>query len=46
MMALIEVSRGEKEAEIDYEKLLVKFQHGEYRLAPDGLQTMGGVNTD
>ena len=42
MMALIEVSRGEKEVEIDYEKLLLKFQHGEYKLTPDGLQTVRG----
>jgi hypothetical protein len=37
MMALIEVSNGEKEAEINYEKLTVKFQHSEYRLTAEGL---------
>jgi len=37
MMALIEVANGEKEAEINYEKLTVKFQHAEYKLTPEGL---------
>lgn len=29
-MALIEVANGDKEAEINYEKLTVKFSHSEY----------------
>lgn len=37
MTALIDVSKGESEAEIDYETLEVKFQHGVYSLTPDGL---------
>jgi hypothetical protein len=32
MIALIEVSKGETEAEIDYESLQVKFKHGVYNL--------------
>lgn len=38
MMALIEVAKGETEAEIDYETLEVKFNHGVYSLTPEGLQ--------
>lgn len=38
MMALIEVAKQETEAEIDYETLEVKFNHGIYALTPDGLQ--------
>jgi len=40
MMALIEVSKGEKEVEIDYEKLIAKFQHGSYKLTSSGLESM------
>ena len=40
MMALIEVANGEKEAEINYEKLTVKFQHAEYKLTPEGLLSL------
>jgi hypothetical protein len=35
---LIDASKGETEAEIDYETLEVKFQHGVYNLTPEGLQ--------
>ena len=38
MMALIEASRGETEAEINYDTLEVKFNHGVLYLTPDGLQ--------
>jgi hypothetical protein len=37
MTELIEKSRGEQEAEINYETLVVKFNHGEYKLTADGL---------
>jgi hypothetical protein len=37
MMALIEVSRGETDCEIDYENLEAKFAHGTYSLTPEGL---------
>jgi hypothetical protein len=37
MMALIESSKGETEAEIDYETLEVKFNHRVYNLTPEGL---------
>ena len=37
MEKLIEVSKGEVEAEIDYELLEVKFQHGSYHLTEFGL---------
>lgn len=37
MTELIEKSRGEQEAEINYEALVVKFNHGEYKLTADGL---------
>ena len=37
MMALIEASNGETEAEIDYESLEVKFKHGIYSLTPEAL---------
>jgi hypothetical protein len=37
MMALIDASKGETEAEINYETLEVKFSHGVFSLTPDGL---------
>ena len=39
-MALIEVSRGETEVEIDYEHLIVKYKHGVYSLTSEGLSEL------
>lgn len=39
MIALIEASRGEKEVEIDYGDMIVKFQHGQYKLTAEGLES-------